>query len=193
MLTVTIPGRRRAALPALLVAASLAAVAAADAAAQSRTYALDEDPVRRGNRALEAGRLDEAEADFREALAAQYQVAPARYGLARIASRRGRWAEAEGFYREAAAARAERDGAEYPEARAGLGLLLLRLGRDDEASVEFDRALAAKPDLWEGLYGRARLLAARGDVAAARRLLARGAQRRGPAQGEDLYHHGLAL
>ena len=49
-------------------------------------------------------------------------------------------------------------GDEFPEARAGLGLLLLRFGREEEARGEFDTALQEKGDLWEAHYGKARLL-----------------------------------
>ncbi len=177
----------------LLLAAAAVTWPPARAAAQARTYALDEDPLRLGNRALAAGRLDEARARYFEAIGQEYQVPQAKFGLATLAVREGCLAEAESLYREAIAVRRQRDGAEYAEARAALGLLLLRLAREADAATEIDAALLAKPDLWEALYGRARLLLAAGDADGAKRLLDRGAKRRGAAESEDLYHHGLAL
>lgn len=155
--------------------------------AETRSYGIDEDPVRLGQKALEDGRLDEARARFQEAVDAGYKMDRAHLGLAEVAVRRGSWVEAEAFYRAALAARP------LVEARAGLGLLLLRLERDAEAEAELDRALAEKPGLWDARYGRALLLLKRGRTADARALLAAGRERRGAAEGEDRYHHGMAL
>jgi len=167
-------------------------LAAAGAAADKHTYALDEDPIRLGSKALVAGRLDEARAEFSRAVAAEYQIHRAWFGLAEVAVREGRYADAEPLYRDAVdARRGTREG--YPEASAGLGLLLLRLGRTLEADLEFDRALAADDDLWRAVYGKARVLLLSDKPREARRLLERGADREGLAEGEDLYHHGMAL
>lgn len=171
----------------------ICAVSIADAAdAQRRSYTLDEDPVRLGNRALDEGRLPESKQHFQEALENEYQTARAQYGLARIAVLEGRLEDAEAFFRTALATQ-EREKKSYPEARAGLGLLLLRLDRSAEARLEFEQALKEKGDLWEAKYGQARILLAEGKHDAARKLLDEGASRKGRADGEDLYHHGLAL
>ncbi|MGQ0721858.1 MAG: tetratricopeptide repeat protein [Candidatus Eiseniibacteriota bacterium] len=156
-------------------------------AAAPRSYGLDEDPVRLGQKALDEGQLDEARAHFQKAADEGYKVERATRGLAEVAVRAGSWAEAESFYRASIAARP------LAEARAGLGLLLLRLARRDEAEAELDRALAEKPGLWEAEYGRALLLLERGRTQEARELLASGRERRGAAEGEDLYRHGMAL
>ena len=75
------------------------------------------------------------------------------FGLAEIAIREGRYPDAEAYYRKSIAA----GGGNFPMANAGLGLLLLRLGRDQEAAQEFDLALDADSSLWRAHYGKARL------------------------------------
>jgi tetratricopeptide (TPR) repeat protein len=103
--------------------------------------------------------------------------------------REGRPDQAEPLYREAIEAR----GRGYPDASAGLGILLLRLDRREEAAARFDEALAEEPDLWAAMYGRARLLLHDGKVDEAQAFLQKGAKKRGLAQGEDRYHYGMAL
>jgi tetratricopeptide (TPR) repeat protein len=160
--------------------------------AQKHTYALDEDPIRLGFKALDAGRRADARAEFLRAIADDHQVHRAKFGLAEIAAREGRLGEAESLYREAVALRSEaRDG--YPEASAGLGLLLLRTGRDREAEQEFARALAADDRLWPAHYGMARVLLLHDRPQEAKQHLDLGAGRKGVAEGEDLYQHGMAL
>lgn len=176
----------------IVLAALCVASVTASALAAPRTYGIDEDPLRLGAKALEKGELAKAAEHFREAIAAGYKVPFATLGLADVASREGRAAEAETLYRDALRAR-HAEGAALPEANARLGLLLLRAGKTAEAAAEFDAAFAAKPDVWEAQYGRARLALDAGDAAAAEALLANGAKRKGAAEGEDLYHHGRAL
>jgi len=169
-------------------------LAAGSAAADKRGYALDEDPIRLGFKALEAGQLSAARSEFLRAVADDYQVHRARFGLAELAVREGRLAEGEQRYRDAIALQAgAREG--YPEASAGLGLLLLRLGdgREDEAAAAFERALAGDDRLWAAHYGQARLLLLQGKLPEALAQLKRGEGRKGAAAGEDLYHHGMAL
>jgi len=157
--------------------------------ADKPTYALDEDPIRLGNRALQERHWADAAQYFTQALSEDYQVPRALFGLAEIAANEGRYPDAEPLYREALA----RSGDDFPQARAGLGLLLLRLGRGLEAEREFDRALAAKPDLWEAQYGKARLLLDEEKWDAANQLLQHGAGLRGAVQGEDRYQLGMAI
>jgi tetratricopeptide (TPR) repeat protein len=180
----------------LLAAAAVALVAVALGATRSsatqRTYGLDEDPIRRGTKALAESRWSDARARFDEAVAADYKTDQAKYGLAEIAVKEGHPDQAEALYREALAVRFA-SGKEYPEASAGLGLLLFRAGRRDEAGRELDRAAAARPDLWDALYGQARLLLDAGKREEAKALLAKGADKRGVAEGEDRYHYGMAL
>ena len=152
------------------------------------SYTIDTDPIRLGNRAFDEGRLDEARRRYQEAVTADYQPARALFGLAQIAVRQGRFREAEPFFRQALDRRSD-----YAEARAGLGLWLLRSGRTDEARAELERALTSKSDLWEALYGQARLALAEDRADDAEALLKKGAGRHGLKEGEELYHHGMAL
>ncbi len=185
------PRRRKAAgaWPWVMLALVLAPL---PALAQPR-YTFDVDPIRLGMKALESRDLDQAAARFDEALAAGYQADKAHYGLAEVAVHRGLYARADSLFRAAIHDRVSAGSAAYPEARAGLGLLLLRMGRNAEASEEIDRALAEKHDLWEAVYGKARLAMADKDWSRARDLLARGAKLHGRDEGEDLYHYGMAL
>ncbi|MBK9304844.1 MAG: tetratricopeptide repeat protein [bacterium] len=182
------PRSRHLTAAAPLLALLLALAWAGLAAAERSPYTLDTDPLRLGLKSLEAGRLQEARARFEEAVAHNHQVPRALFGLGRIADLEGRYDEAEAAYRRALEA-----GGDPAAIRARLGLVLLRDGRDREAAAEFDAALAAEPKLWEAHYGRARLLLAQQMWDAAQKELERGKGRQGVAEGEDLYHHGLAL
>jgi tetratricopeptide (TPR) repeat protein len=177
----------------VLVALLALTMGFARADAYQRTYALDEDPIRLGVKALEQGRLADAKANFFEAIANGYQVHRAKYGLAEVAVREGRYTEAEPLYREAIAVRLEKDKDVYPEAHAGLGLLLLRYGRDQEAVQELEKALKEESELWEAQYGRARLLLAQAKWEEAKSILDQGIGREGAKEGEDKYHYGMAL
>lgn len=174
--------------PMVLVCATDLRLAKAD----QPTYGLDEDPIRLGRKAFEQGQLGDARAHFFEAVASDYKVPEAQFWLAEIAVREGRYADAEPLYREAIARR-QQDNDDYPQARAGLGLLLLRFGRIQEAEQEFDRALQENADLLEAHYGRARLLLAQEKWDEAKKILDRGAKIKGVDKGEDKYHYGMAL
>ncbi|MFH1844276.1 MAG: tetratricopeptide repeat protein [bacterium] len=173
----------------LTVCLLLAVCLAEPAAAQRRSYTLDEDPLRLGNKALAAGRLDEARDHFNEAVANDHHVPEALCGLAVVDLRQGLLNDAEARYRQALAASGGRHGA----ARAGLGLLLLRQGRDEEAATEFQQALRDDGKLWEAHYGLARLALAAGEWDVARERLENGRKKSGLDAGEDKYQYGLAL
>ncbi|HEX7879896.1 MAG TPA: tetratricopeptide repeat protein, partial [Candidatus Eisenbacteria bacterium] len=163
------------------------------AALAEPSYPMDTDPIRLGRKAADQGNWDEAHRRFDEAMTAGYHVDEAEEGLARVAVVEGRLADAEALYRRAIEDHAKKDG-EFPEARAGLGLLLLRLDRVPEAAAEFDLALAADDDCWPAQYGRGRvLLLTNGDPAEARRLIENGAKKKTPAAHEAMYHHGMGL
>jgi len=157
--------------------------------AADKSYTLDTDPVRLGVKAMEKGNIVEAKARFEEAVANHHEMHRALFGLAEIAIREGRYPDAEANYRKSIAA----GGGDFPMANAGLGLLLLRLGRDQEAAQEFDLALKADDSLWRAHYGRARLYLADEDWSQARKELDRGQDLRGLAKGEEKYQYGMAL
>jgi tetratricopeptide (TPR) repeat protein len=157
--------------------------------AADRSYTIDTDPVRLGIKAMEKGNVVEAKARFEEAVANNHEVHRAMFGLAEIAIREGRYPDAEAFYRKSIAA----GGGNFPMANAGLGLLLLRLGRDQEAAQEFDLALDADSSLWRAHYGKARLHLAAEQWNKAKKELDHGADLRGLAKGEEKYQYGMAL
>ncbi|MCA9751956.1 MAG: tetratricopeptide repeat protein, partial [Gemmatimonadetes bacterium] len=150
------------------------AIGTSGPAQAQRTYGIDEDPVRLGERALAEGRLLDARTQFAAALENGYKTARARCGLAQIAVREGRTDDAEPLYR-VAIEESGRDADDRARAEAGLGLLLLRLGRDLEAEEEFAKAIEAGADYWPAWYGRARLLLAGGQLDSAEKMIARGA------------------
>lgn len=90
--------------------------------------------VQLGNLDLERGRLGRAERSFAAALARSPGYAPALAGRARAASWEGRDDQAARLFGRALAARP------LPEFAVGLGDVLLRLGRQDEAERAFRRA-----------------------------------------------------
>jgi tetratricopeptide (TPR) repeat protein len=158
-------------------------------AASPPTYTLDKDPVRLGRKALEEGRWSDAAKAFQEAVEAGYQVPKATFGLAEVANHQGRFSEAETLYR-----RAIEGAGKFPEARAALGLVILKQeNRVAEADQALSQALAEDADLWTAEYGRARVLLIQKKPAEAKALLDHGAKKKGLKDGEDLYHHGMAL
>lgn len=171
----------------LVVCALLCALAGSAAAGSS--FNRDTDPVNQGDRALAEGRLPKAKQRFGEAIAAGHEVPLACVGLAEVAAREGRLAEAETYYRQALT---ESDG-DLAEAHSGLGLLLVRQGRDAEGATELARAMEIDKRNWLGHYGLARLYLGEGAWDRARAELEHGRGRQGVAEGEDRYHYGQAL
>lgn len=177
--------------PALaLVLAGL--VLAQPVRAAKKDYSYETDPIRLGNRALEENRLVDAQKHYEEALQNEYQIHRAHFGLAEIHRNRVEYAEAENLYR-LAITESQMEKKEYPEARAGLGRTLLRLGRLDEAEAEFAAALKEKSGLWIARYGMARVSIEKGDYASAANYLKEGKGKKGLKDGEDLYRYGEAL
>lgn len=176
-----------------LLAAALVLVAASSALAAKKSYRYEEDPIRLGKKALTEGRLDDAKTYFQDAVQNEWEVDQAKFGLAELARTQGQYADAETMYREAVLARNQsEDGAAYPEASAGLGLVLLRQGRTDDARREFNAALSAKGGLWEANFGMARILMDEKKWDEALPYVEKGKGRKGVAEGEDLYRYGMA-
>lgn len=162
--------------------------------AAKKGYTYETDPIRLGMKALEEQRLEDAQKNFEEALQNEYQIAKAHFGLAEILRVQGSYLDAEPLYRLSGTELAmEKGSSDFAERPAGLGLVLLKLDRLDEAQKEFDKALSIKGNLWEAQYGLARVALAKNDLAAAEKLLSKGSKEKGTREGEDLYHYGMGL
>ncbi len=190
-------GRTKAAGRARLAILSLTAlglVLGTAARAEKRSYGYDEDPVRLGEAALEERRLTDALNLFREAIQSEWKLDKAHFGLGEVLRLRHKYADAEAAYRFAVEERArERDGADYPEASAGLGLTLYYLGRPEAAKQALETARDQDGGLWNANYGLARLLIDQKQYEEALSYLAKGKKKKGLVEGEDLYYFGLAL
>jgi tetratricopeptide (TPR) repeat protein len=99
--------------------------------------------VRKGRQELAAGRIDEAEADFRAALAAAPNDPAAHRGMAEVLRRRAKRAEA---IQELQAALAERDSAVD---RTTLARLYLEQKKPEMARAELQKALKIAPNYSE--------------------------------------------
>jgi tetratricopeptide (TPR) repeat protein len=151
------------------------------------------EPFRLGQEALAQRRLPVAGAQFKRAVADSCQVAGAKRGLAELAWRLNRPAEAERLYREAIAWEVRHEAMESAANRVGLGLVLLRLSRIEDAGVEFRRALDIDPDGWDTAYGRVRLFMSRGEWDAVVPALDRVASRANTPQVQGEYNFAMAL
>jgi tetratricopeptide (TPR) repeat protein len=110
--------------------------------------------------ALQAqGRLEEAAASYRQALALQPDFAEAHYNIAIIFNELGRVEEAAESCRKAAEIRPD-----LAEAHSNLGSALQVLGRLDEAIASHRRALALRPESADWLYNLGIALQERGDL-----------------------------
>lgn len=160
----------------------------------AKDYRYEDDPVRLGNKAIEEGRLEDARKHFEEAIANQYDLDKAYYGVGDVSLRQGHYEEAAVFYRQAIFQReADSRSTSYSEAHAGLGLALLKQGRLEEAEPELKLALDGKSNLWEAHYGMGRILLERGQIEEAAEHFDRGSGQKGLAERRDLYLHGIAL
>jgi len=113
---------------------------------------------------LDAGRLDEAIAEFRASLQLNGQSAPTHYNLGYALAARGRRAEA--IAELEAALQLDPD---YALAHNNLGALLEVSGQTAEARAHFERAVALRPDNVEAHANLGQLLSAAGELAAAAR------------------------
>ena len=170
-----------------IVLALLLPLAVATAATPS--YTLDNDPLRLGNKQLEAGNWGAARLKFEEAVREVYRLDEAHFGLGVVALRTGRYADAETDFSAALAAR----GGAWAEPRAELGLLWLRRGERSKAADAFDEAAAGNSKCWAANYGQALLRLQDGDWESARDLMEMAKDNKGLVQGEDRYHHVRAL
>ena len=182
----------RRALPAVLVLWVLILAMPSEVAAKGYRY--EEDPIRLGKKALQEGRLEDARASFDEAIQNKWKGDQARFGMAEVLRRQGKYAEAETFFRGAIAERAQTQfGAQYSEATAGLGVVLLQQGKVEPARKEFETALGQDGGLWDANYGMALILIGEKRYDEARPYLNKGRDQQGISEGEDQYRFGLAL
>jgi Tfp pilus assembly protein PilF len=89
----------------------------------------------------ELGRLEEAEASYRQVITLNPDFAGAHNNLGIMLKELGRLDEAEASYTQAIALKPD-----YAEAHHNLGIMLQELGRLDEAEASYNRAIALKPD-----------------------------------------------
>lgn len=175
------------------LAVVIALASALPSLAAKKSYRYEEDPIRLGRKALAEGRLDDARKFYDDAVQSEWQVDQARYGLGEILRTQGVFGEAETMYRQAILDRnTSSGGALFPEANAGLGLVLLRQGRRDEAKKEFSDALAQKGGLWEASFGLAQILMEEKKWDEALTYVEKGKGKKGVAEGEDFYCYGMA-
>lgn len=113
---------------------------------------------------MRMGRFDEARASCEKALALDPACPAAHVNLAVMSVRDGDMAAAERHYREALPKRPT------AETHNGLGFVLAREGRYDEAAAELRRAIEIDPKYVPAYNNLAELLARRGDVDEAARL-----------------------
>jgi tetratricopeptide (TPR) repeat protein len=172
----------------------IAVLMATNARVVQAQYRYEDDPIRLGNKALAESRLQDADRYFNEAIASNYQIYKARCGLAYILMRQGDAPKAEPIFRQALEETKKETGADnFPELHAGLGLVLVRLGRPEEAKQHFEIALKQRESYWPAEYGLARLAIIEKRYDEARTLINRGKDKSGLEKGEDYYLYGLAL
>src|SRR5262249_28384344 len=92
--------------------------------------------------AHQAGRLEEAESLYRQALELKPDYASARFGLGMMLAQQNRLEEAAECYREIL-----KDWADRAEVHHALGNVYDRLGRLHEALTHFEKAVVLKPGL----------------------------------------------
>jgi tetratricopeptide (TPR) repeat protein len=105
------------------------------------------------------GRIDEAVAQYSEALHLKPDYADAHYNLGNALARQGRIDEAVAQYSEAL-----RIEPGYPDAHNNLGLALAAQGRINEAMAQYSEALRLKPDYPEAHYNLGLALATQGRI-----------------------------
>ena len=97
-----------------------------------------------GNTLQELGKLDDAEANYRQAIALKPHFTAAYSNLGVTLREQGKLVEAEANYRQAIALKPD-----FTAALNNLGVVLKELGRLDEAEANYRQAIALKPDYAE--------------------------------------------
>jgi predicted O-linked N-acetylglucosamine transferase (SPINDLY family)/predicted SAM-dependent methyltransferase len=143
-------------------------------------FALHDDAMARAEALRDAGKLKEAEAEYRTLIAMSPNFAQAHYKLGVVLGLDGRSDEAEFEYRETR--RLDRF---HPEAANNLGVILRQRQKVQEAKACFLDALADRPDYFEATLSLASVSLGEGRIAEARYYY-----RRAVALGPE---NGLAL
>jgi tetratricopeptide (TPR) repeat protein len=178
----------------LILAVLAGGLLAGSRAQAADKYTPDKDPVTLGTKALAQSQVSDAKAHFQEAIQNDWKVDEAKFGAAEVAVLEGHYPEAEALYKDALATRKAKQKTDYfPEAHAGLGLLYMRLGRDAEAAGEIDKAVTQKGNYWPGVYAKARRMLEADQIDQAKKLIEKGATKKGIGEGEDKYHYIMAL
>lgn len=107
-----------------------------------------------GRLLAQQGKLDEAEAHYRRALAIYSGEASTHYNYGNLLAKTARLEQAIAEYREAIKLAPEK-----PEAHNNLGFVLNQQHRPDEAIAEYERALFYQPDFAEAYYNLGNALA----------------------------------
>ncbi|MHB8077676.1 MAG: tetratricopeptide repeat protein [Candidatus Krumholzibacteriia bacterium] len=176
-----------------MVFATLLSIVGGSRATAAPARPADCEPYQRALEAMTQQRLPVASAFFKRAVAESCQVALAKRGLAELALRLDRLTDAERLYREAIAWEVRHRAIESAADRVGLGLVLLRLKRPEDAGAEFRRALDLDPDGWDTAYGRARLFLSQGQVETAGQTLSQAAAKAKTPQQQGEYNFAMAL
>jgi len=113
----------------------------------------DDDLLRAAIGAFQAGRLDEAERQFRQLLAQAPQHLAGLNLLGMVLTGAGKFAEAERTIKAAIAINANSDASHH-----NLGMVLQALGRPQEAVASFDRAIAINPNAADSWNQRGKAL-----------------------------------
>jgi len=149
------------------------AIATLDEHARNRPRSKEAETLL-ANMAMDRGRLDEAEAHFRKALAYEPNFTDARNGLGLLLERRGLHDAALAEFRRVIAVDPD-----YAEAHNNVGIILRGRGRTDEAAAAFHRAIAADP-AFAGSYSNLALIEEeRGDLDQAERFFRESLRRDG--------------
>jgi len=179
--------------PGILSLITLLGIVGSGVAGAAPARSTDCEPYRRALDALAQRRLPVAGTYFQRAVTESCQVALAKRGLAELAWRLNRPTDAERLYREAIAFEVKHQAMESAADRVGLGLVMLRLHREEDAGAEFRRALDIDPDGWETAYGRARLFIAQGQLETAGQTLDKAAASAKTPQAQGEYNLARAL
>jgi len=118
-----------------------------------------EDHYSLGYALMVRGKMDEAVAEYREALRLRPDFAEAHCGIGSVLNNKGEVDEANVEYREALRLRPD-----LPEVHFGLGYALQFRGKVDEAILKYREALRLRPDFAEAHYNLSSALQARGKV-----------------------------